>query len=255
MKKQSTILVTSPQGGSGKSTIALNTALHFANMNMKVLLIDMACYGSLPSMLKIPIRGKGMSSLITALEQNEGKIHPEQFSSYFRDSLMVYEGEKNLHLLLSASPLKMEKLTIGYVQAIIQAARMEHYSAIIIDTSSELCERNIGCLEQADCILIPTLQDVTSGWKTILFKEILESLNIDRDKISVIVNRCTKYSGFNNLEYRDELGYSLLAEIQDVSKKAQKHINNGVPIVNSGNKRAAMPFRNLSNQLLKKLGG
>ncbi|WP_084024373.1 tyrosine-protein kinase family protein [Vulcanibacillus modesticaldus] len=74
MKNQKTILVTSPQGGSGKSTIAVNMAIHYAKKNLKVLLIDLAIYGSIPSMLKIPIRGKGMSSLITALEQNEGQF-------------------------------------------------------------------------------------------------------------------------------------------------------------------------------------
>ena len=255
MKKQAVILITSPQGGSGKSTIAVNLAIHYAKQNIKVLLIDMAGYGSLPSMLKIPVRGVGMSSLITAMEQTDNLQMDESILQYFKDSLVIYNDIRNLHLLLSASPLKMEKLTKKQTDFILQVARKENYQMVIIDTSSELCQRNISCIENSDYILIPTLQDVTSGWKIILFKEIMDSLNISKDKVALVVNRSSKYSGFNNKELETEIGYSVLAEIPELAKVIQKHVNTGVPIEASGRKKAQKPIHELARQVLRKVGG
>mgnify|MGYP000672157119 CR=1 FL=1 len=254
MMKQTMYLVTSPQGGTGKSTIAVNLAIHYAKQDYKVLLIDLAIYGSLPSMLKIPIRGKGMSSLITALEQNNDLEHFDQFPQYFRESLIPYQDQKNLHLLLSASPLKMENLSARQTAFLLQTARKENYNIIIIDTSSELCQRNIASIENADFILIPTLQDVTSGWKVILFKEILDNLNISRENVGLLVNRCTKYSAFNNQEFQNETGYPIVGEINDLSKIIQKFVNMGIPIENCGKKKAAVPFQKLAEQMLKRVG-
>lgn len=251
MVKQSIILVTSPQGGSGKSTIAINLAVHFAKQDKRVLLIDLAGYGSIPPMLKIPIRGKGMSSLITAMEQSDH--HQEALRNYFKDAIITYPQDKHLHLLISASPVKMEKLTLNNTMTLLQTAMSEAYDLIVIDTSSELCERNIACIEQADYISIPVLQDVSSGWKVLLFKEILDNLNIARENVGLVVNRCNKYSAFSNQEYEAEIGYSIVSEIEDLSRWIQRYMNAGIPAENSGKRRLSSPFQKLANHILKQV--
>jgi len=254
MTKQTVVLIASPQGGSGKSTIAVNMAIHCAKKDMKVLLIDLAGYGSLPPMLKVPIKGKGMSTLITAMEQSEYEFQLDRFIDYFREAVVPYSETSQLHLLLGSTPLKMEKLTLSNTNQLIEAAKRENYQLIIVDTSSELCERNIACLEQADLILIPTLQDIAAGWKLLQFRDILENLNIPRDRAGIVVNRCSKYAGFNNLEFQVEIGYELLGEIDDMPNKIQRFANIGVPAVNAGKSKASAPFRTLSSAVLKKVG-
>jgi len=250
MKKQLVITVHSPQGGSGKSTIALNLALEFARKNMRVLLMDMAAYGGLPAMLKQPVRGVGMSSLITILEQSSDLPPFEHFSGYFREAVTSPREQRDFHTLFSASPLKMESLSSEYAAYMIRAAQKENYQVIVIDTSSELCKRNVACIEAADLLLVPTLQDVASGWKIILFKEIAASLNVAKEKIALVVNRCTKYSGFNNRELEAEIGYRLLGEIPDVTKIVQRGINAGVPMDLSEKRKAVVPFQQLAQKIL-----
>lgn len=205
-------------------------------------------------MLKLPIRGKGMSSLITAMEQSESEFEVERFGDYFKDAVITHPDFDHLHMLLSSSPIKMEKLSLNNTAALIETAKRENEQIIIIDTSPEICERNIACIEKADLILIPTLQDVTSGWKLIMFKEILDNLNIPRDRVGVIINRCSKHSGFHNQEFQIEVGYPIIAEIDDMSKLIQRFTNIGVPAVNSGKRKAAIPFQKLAAAVLKKVG-
>lgn len=253
MNKQAVILIASPQGGSGKSTLAVNIAIHYAKQNLKILLIDLAGYGSLPSMLKIPIRGKGVSSLITAMEQKENEFQTNQFNAYFRDAIISHQDYNHLHLLLSSSPLKMEKLSLANTEQLLDTARKENYQLIIVDTSPEICERNVACIERADLILIPTIQDVTAGWKLILFKEILNNLNIPRERVALIINRCNKYSGFHNQEFQQEIGYQIISEIADLSKTMQRFSNMGIPAVNSGKRKISKPFQKLADQVMKKV--
>jgi len=253
LRKSTVILVSSPQGGSGKSTIAVNLAFHYAKQNLRVLLMDLAVYGSLPSMLKIPIRGNGMSSLITALEQKEEEFELTEFTGLFHDAILHHESMNNLHMLLSASPLKMEKLTANQTDYLLRSAKSENYDLIIVDTSSELSERNITAVDHADLILIPTLQDVTSGWKVLLYKEILDNLNVTKDRIGLVINRCSKYSAFNNSEFQLELGCDVLGEIEELSKWVHRYVNVGIPMVNARKKRAASPFQYLANTVMKRL--
>ncbi|OAS16041.1 AAA family ATPase [Paenibacillus oryzisoli] len=244
------IAIHSPQGGSGKSTLALNLALQYVKQGRKTLLIDMAGYGGVPAMCKIPIRGNGMSSLITVLEQSSELPHYEHFQGYFKDAIVQYKEFKDFHILLSASPLKMEKLSSQFTEYLIEAARKADYGVIIIDTSSELSERNITCMEIANLIIMPTLQDVASGWKIILLKEILSSLHISKEKIFLVANRVTKYSGFNNKELEEEIGFTLLYEIPDIAKKVQKHINSGIPMDLAGIGKVSRIFQQLAQKIV-----
>ncbi|WP_084024375.1 hypothetical protein [Vulcanibacillus modesticaldus] len=150
--------------------------------------------------------------------------------------------------------MKMEKLTANHTNQILLTAKKENYNIIIIDTSSELCERNVAAIEHADLLLIPTLQDVTSGWKVILFKEILDNLNVSREKVALVINRCTRYSGFNNQEFQTETGYPIISEINDMSKWIQKYVNKGIPIENTGKRKISGPFQKLASNVLKKVG-
>ncbi|MDR6551564.1 AAA family ATPase [Paenibacillus qinlingensis] len=250
MKAPLVITLHSPQGGSGKSTLALNLALQYAKQGKKTLLVDMAGYGGLPAMCKIPIRGSGLSSLITVLEQSVELPNYDHFAGYFKDAIVPYKDIRDFHLLLSASPLKMEKLSSVYTDYLIETAKKEDYAVILVDTSSELCERNIACIESADLLLIPTLQDVASGWKVILFKEILASLHIPKEKVYLIANRVTKYSGFSNKEFQEEIGFTLLSEIPDISKQVQRHVNSGIPMDLSGKRKVSAMFQQLAQKIM-----
>lgn len=244
------ITIHSPQGGSGKSTLALNLAIQFAKQGKKTILMDMAGYGSLPSMCKVPIRGCGMSSLITILEQNDELPSYEHFVDYYREAIVAYKDCSQLDLLLSASPLKMENLSSAFTEYLIEITIKRCYEVIVVDTSSELCERNIACIERANVILIPTLQDVSSGWKIILFNEILTSLRITKEHVFLIANRVSKYSGFNNIELQDEIGLKLLCEIPEMMKKVQRHINSGTPMNLIGNRKLTSIFEKLAKKIV-----
>lgn len=241
----------SPQGGGGKSTIAINTAIISAMAGKKTLLVDMSIFGSVISSLKIQQRGGlGLTSIITLLDLKEDSNYLPDFEEVAKNSIIKDVCVENLDVLISANPIKMEAINKEYMQKILEIVGNLDYDNIFIDTSSELNEKNFVLLKMADSVVMPVVQDVSCGWKLLLFKEISEKYIIDSSKISLIVNKCTKYSGFNNLEFEKEIGYKIIGEIPLFIKKYQNYINEGVTINLIKNKKAYKNYYKIAKEII-----
>lgn len=250
-KKNKLILFYSPQGGSGKTTIAVNTAIFSAMSGSKTLLIDMSIYGNVISSLKIQQKGMyGLTSVITLLDLDKGLMDSSKFNEVVKNSICKNVQVDNLDVLISANPIKMDAINDNYIRKIIEAALNLDYNTIIIDTSSELNEKNFTLLEMADVVVMPVVQDISCGWKMIAFKEISEKYIMNSEKIGLIINQCSRYSGFNNMEFEAEIGYNIIGEIPLFLKKYQNYVNEGVLINSMKNKKAFKCFSNIAHHIL-----
>lgn len=251
-KKSKLIIFYSPQGGAGKSTLSINTSIFSAMLGSKTLLVDMSIYGNVMSSLKIQQKGRyGLTSVITLLDLNEGSTTPSDFNEVVRNSIHKNIPVDNLDVLISASPIKMEALNENYIRQIIEVISNLNYDTIVIDTSSELNEKNFTLLEMADYVVMPVVQDISCGWKMVLFKEISERYIMNSEKIGLIINQCTKYSGFNNVEFENEIGYSIIGEIPLFLKQYQNYVNEGITINVMRNKKAYKSFSNIAKKILE----
>lgn len=251
-KKAKIIVFYSPQGGTGKSTFAVNTSIFSAIFGAKTLLVDMSIYGNVMSTLRIQQKGMyGLSSIITLLDLEKGTSKPFEFDGVIKNSIHENVPIDNLDVLISAAPIKMEAMNENYTRQIIEAVKKLNYNTIIIDTSSELNEKNFTLLGMADYVIMPVVQDISCGWKMVLFKEILDRYIMNSDKVGLIVNKCTRYSGFNNSEFENEIGYKIIGEIPFFLKKYQNYINEGITINEMKNKKAYKSFSNIAKQILQ----
>lgn len=251
-KKNKLIVFYSPQGGSGKSTLAINTSIFSALLGNNTLLVDMSMYGSVISSLKIQQRGKlGLTSVITLLDLNKGSTESLNFNEVIENSICKDVQVSNLDVLISANPIKMEAVNRNYTKKIMEVIKKLNYEIIIVDASSDLSERNFTLLEMADYIVMPVVQDISCGWKMVLFKEAMDRYIINSHKIGMVINKCSKYSGFNNMEFENEIGYSVIGEIPMFLKHYQGYINQGILINSMKNKKAYKNFSNIAKQILE----
>lgn len=251
-KKSKLIAFYSPQGGGGKSTFAINTSICSAMLGFKTLLVDMSIYGNVISSLKIQQKGKyGLTTVITLLDLEGNSNVPPNFNEVVKSSIHNNIKIDNLDVLISANPIKMEAMNEDYTKKILEAIQSLNYDIIIIDTSSELNEKNFTVLQLADYVVMPVVQDISCGWKMVMFKEIAEKYITNRDNIGLIVNKCTKYSGFNNAEFENEIGYNIIGEIPLFLKQYQNYINEGITINLMKNRKAAKYFSNIAQHILE----
>lgn len=243
----------SPQGGAGKSTLAVNTALFLAAKGVKTLLIDMAQYGTVVSMLKMKVKnGFGLSGLISMMDLMKEKNSGNEFLG----DVVNKNVEKgvvfgNLDVLVGTNPIKLEALKTEYIESIFNYIEESDYEAVIIDTSSEICVRNLMLIEKSDRIIAPVIQDVSCGWKMFMLKDILESIRKPIDKVNVVVNRCSKHSGFYNQEYETEIGFSIILEMPEFAKNFQSYLNMGKRVTEKFNKKAHGYFEELADKAIK----
>lgn len=248
---QKIILFYSPQGGSGKSTLAVATAIFGVKEGFKTLLVDMASYGGVCSMLKIPQKGdKGLSAFITLLDIHNQEAKLLEITEMVKNSIAHDVLEINLDVLTSANPVKMEAMNGNYTKTILNILKSFQYDLIVIDTSSELNEKNLICIELSDNVVIPVIQDLSCGWKVLQFKEVMEKYSISDEKFKLIINKCSRYSGFHNMEFEHEIGYRLEGEIPLYAKQFQEYVNAGVQIHLIKNKKVNKAFKNIANKLL-----
>lgn len=253
--KPKMIVVHSPQGGSGKSTVAINTAMFLSRQRSKTLLVDMALYGSVVSQLKMKYKSShGISGMMHRIELlDEGKISKVQMIEMIQQNVEKVEDFQELDVLYAASPIKMEGISQKHLDLFLETLTQSDYDYIIMDTSSELSVNLIRLLEIAYLILITATQDVNCGWKLLLLKDVLDNMKIPLQRVGLIVNLCSKDSGFYNDEYETEIGFTILAEIKRFDRKYQRYVNQGCKMTQNFNKEVYRAFETLAKSVRQRV--
>jgi len=203
----------SPAGGVGKSTLASVMALKLSEMQKKVILVDLSLFSSLDVMFRISAVNKGLNR-ITSLFDNKGSS--EEFKTEIREKGIVrIEKFNNLEVIPAASPIKMDKLSGESVEQLITELKEQHYDYIIIDTSSDLSERNIKVFEMVDQLNLVINQDISTIWRVNQLKDIFNSLYIENHKLNIVLNRFRKDVRYNAYEVEETVGIPVYCQIPD----------------------------------------
>lgn len=132
-KEKDIILITSPRKGEGKSYIASNMAISFAEVGKKVVLIDADMNnGRLGKIFNIP-NNLGISNYLSNLDTNGIEIN-ELINKYINETEV-----KNLNVITSGTkpPNSAELLTLPKLQEMIKDLSI-FYDVVIIDGTPAL---------------------------------------------------------------------------------------------------------------------
>ncbi len=132
-KEKDIILITSPHKGEGKSYIAANMAISFAEVGKKVVLIDADMNtGRLGKIFNIP-NNLGISNYLSNLDTNGIEIN-ELINKYINETQV-----KNLNVITSGTkpPNSAELLTLPKLQEMIKDLSI-FYDVVIIDGTPAL---------------------------------------------------------------------------------------------------------------------
>lgn len=191
------ILITSVLENEGKSTVAVNLALSFAQKQKKVLLLE----GDLrkPACCKIlewSWRGNGIASVI----RGEAKLE---------SAALPYEEGKSLHVLLERSSLRnaTELVTSPGMAELIRQVRQE-YDYVILDTPPMSAGPDAECLlEFSDASILVVRQNQAP---TKMINSALEVLRTSQTKLlGCVLNNCysSLFSEESNYGYGYGYGY------------------------------------------------
>lgn len=236
------IVVYSPQGGSGKTTLATNIASGLMKKGIKVLLIDADTqFGDVGVFLKLQAQSN-LADLVPKVDD----VDVEFFDS------IVTTHESGLKVLLGpARPEyadQVEANPTALARIIGQIAN--RYDFIVIDTSSHISEMLLSLMDIAEKIVListPTL----SGIKNARFMlELFDQLNYPQSKIAFVLNKTEDERARNRTTIPSDiiekhLKHPIQARIPADERVILNAINKGVPVIASQRDRNKSPIREM----------
>lgn len=224
------IVVYSPQGGAGCTTIATNLANGLMREGVKVLLVDADLqFGDVGMFLNLTAQ-----STISDIAEDVDDLDTE-----FLDNIVVTHDSGLKALLGPPRPALADEIRERYPDAVkeIIAKINTYYDFIVIDTSSTLDAVNIPLLDMATKIVLVANPTLPSVKNTRLILDLFDQLAYPQEKVVLALNRASQERGRKGAAISAErienwLKRPIKVQIPaGVEKSILSAINKGVPVI------------------------
>lgn len=216
------IVVYSPKGGTGCTTLAVNLAVSLHNAETKVALVDGNLqFGDIAVFLNEASKNT-MLDLSSRADELDADIIEE---------VMINHSQSGIAVL--ASPIRpemAEKITSEQFMRVLHYLRTM-YSYVIVDTASYLTDIVLSALEASDLIILIATQDIPSIKDAKAFLNLTDAMRVPRLKIIFVMNRFDKRIAIS----AEKVGESLKQEVGGIIPLDEKivvsSVNRGVPFI------------------------
>jgi pilus assembly protein CpaE len=232
----------SAKGGSGTTTLAVNTALILAEMAPgSVAIADFDMYhGQVSTHLDIYAR----SSTAALAREEPANLTPELIQESGRphsSGLTVFGGPYRPDDAVDVSGVQL----VGLVEILRTV-----YGTVVVDAGSTLDMRALGVLERADRIALVLTPDIPALRLLHACLQVLSEQGSAADRSIFVVNQIYPKSMIGGEQIEEHLGIKVGLEIPYDGENFLKAINEGQPLVNSAHRSpAAASLRRLAGQL------
>ena len=222
------VVVYSPKGGVGCTTVATNLAITLHNDETPVVLVDGNLqFGDVAVMLNE--RGKNsvvdLSPRVDELDQD-----------VVEDVLISHKMSGIRVLTAPTRPEQAESVSGEAFGKILKYLR-RLYSYVVVDTSSTLTDVVLSAIDVCDVIVLLATQDIPSINNSRLFLDLIDVLEIDRSQILFAMNRYDKRIGISPEAIGENLKQTVVAVLPLDEKVVVPSVNRGVPfVINSKSK-------------------
>ncbi|MFM7127401.1 MAG: CpaE family protein [Actinomycetota bacterium] len=227
------IVILSPKGGSGKTTVSVNVAEAIAERAPgRTVLVDLDCqFGDVATVLGLePERTLTDLGALKEMDQTAFKL------------FLTRTGSTRLFVLPSSgTPEEADLIDESRANEILNLARSS-FDYVIVDTAAGIDERSLAAINQSTDLLFVASMDVTSIRNLMKELELLEKLGPSLQHRHFVLNRVDSSSGLKTKDIVAAVGLPI------------SHMVDAAPIVvqNSNAGRAvvlAQPNAQVSKQL------
>ncbi len=216
------IMVYSPKGGAGVTTVATNLAVCLNTPSSHAVLID----GSLQFGDVTVFLNEQPRLSIADLAPRADELDPDIIND-----VLINHSSTGLRILAAVpKPEQADKITgQQFVKIIRFLRRLYHF--IIIDTSSYLNEPVISAMDEADLIVLLTTQDIPAIRDTKIYLNLVDSFNISKEKILFVLNKSDKRIPITMEKVSESLKHDVKLEIVFDDRTVINSVNRGMPFV------------------------
>ncbi len=214
------ITVYSPKGGAGATMFASNLAAAFYEDDTAVALID----GNL-QFGDVPVFYNAQSNKSTLdLTSHSNELSPELVEE------TLYKHHSGIRILPPPRPEEAEYITEDQFSRVLEFLR-GLYPYVIVDTVHQLTEATFSAIKVSDVIVLITTQDIPSIARTRRFLDFLYNIEVDHQKIILVLNQYDKRIGITEDKVSEVLNMEVSAVLPVDKATVIPSINRGAPFM------------------------
>jgi pilus assembly protein CpaE len=216
------IMVYSPKGGTGCTTLAVNLALALNNEETRTALIDTNLqFGD----VAVFLNEQGKNTILDLAPRAE-ELDPEMV-----EEVMIRHAASGLHVLAAPSkPEHADKITAEQVSKLLQYFR-QIYAYVVVDTTSYLTDVTLGVIDVCDIIVLVVTQDIPAIKDGRLFLDLLLTLGVPQTKVAFVMNRFDKRITITPEKVGENLKQEVVAVIPLDERVVIPSVNRGIPFM------------------------
>jgi pilus assembly protein CpaE len=216
------IIVYSPKGGTGCTTVATNLAVSLNNEETPAALVD----GNLQfGDVAVFLNEQGKNSVVD-LAPRADELDPDVVQG-----VMITHAPSGVKVLTAPyRPEYAESVTGEQFSKVLRYLR-RMFSYVIVDTSSSLTDITLGAFDASDLLVLVTTQDIPSIKNCRLFLDLADALGINRKRILFIMNRFDKRIGITPEKVSENFKQEIVAVIPLDDRVVGPSINRGIPFM------------------------
>lgn len=230
------IVVYSPQGGVGVTTIATNVAAALMREGTKVLLVDCNLqFGDVGVFLNLQTTSH-IADLVTTVDDLDDEVIDNILTAH----------ESGLRVLLAPPrPEMADAINVKDVPRLVKALA-ERYDFTVVDTATAMDDLTIGLFDIADKIILVATPTLPAIKNVRLVLDVLDALEYPPDKAAFVLNRMQSERERGRISaeaIENNLKRQVAMQIPIDDRAMITAVNRGVPLVASDRSRS--PTREL----------
>ncbi|MEA4908192.1 MAG: response regulator/pilus assembly protein [Chloroflexi bacterium] len=216
------IVLYSPKGGTGVTTIATNLSIVLKTSENRVVLVDGNLqFGDTAVFINEPIKNN-----VLDLTSRVEELDPEVV-----DEVIIDHKATGIHVLAAPPrPEWADKITADQFAKLLQYLR-QLYNYVVVDTASYLTDVVQAALEISDLIILITTQDIPSIKNSNAFLTLADASGIPRERIVFIMNRFDKRISISPERVADSLHQEVVTSIPVDERIVSNAANRGIPFM------------------------
>jgi len=216
------IVVYSPKGGVGCTTIATNLAVSLHNDETHVVLVDANLqFGDVAVFLNEQSKNS-VADLTPRADELDPEIVQEVLLSHAPSGIKV--------LAAPFKPEYAENVTGEQLAKVLRYLR-RMFAYVIVDTSSTLTDVTLGAIDASDVIILVTTQDIPAIKNSRVFLDLADALGIDRKRILFVMNRYDRRIGITAEKVSENFKHEIVATLPLDERVVVPAVNRGLPFM------------------------
>jgi pilus assembly protein CpaE len=216
------IVIYSPKGGCGTTTITTNLAVSLKESSNKVAIVDSnLMFGD----VAVFFNEHGKNNALDLIDR------VDDLDTEIISDVMVKNKATGIDILAAPNQSQFVDVGIGESFSKILEFLRGMYDFILVDTTSYLTEVVQSCLDVADYIVLVTIQDIPAIKNTNQFLSLADASGIGRDRIIFVMNRYDRRISISPERIGESLKQPIIGSIPYEERAISYSVNRGIPFM------------------------